>query len=458
MPAPMEIDLYDEVSLWSVRGIVQQLRSAPDAPITLRINSPGGDVQEGFALANALRSHKGHKVAVVEGVCASAATFPACACDELHMHTESLLMIHSPWGGTAGDASELESFADVLKKMSDLMVGMYQRKTGADEETVRGWISKETWMTPQEAKEAGFCDVIVSADEEPSARASLRRFAAKLKLPPIHKKRSPMPLKDALRAKLALHGLAEDDGNMDAAYRSYMAETEDGPAERKDMAKAMEEEQAARARAEEEKKKDGESDDKDDDKKASAEEEPKAAIKALQRKQAAQDEKLAMMSRELTDTKKELASAHAKIKGAAELTEEVAEQKSREWAEVQISLGRVRGDHKGKAEDTVKWLAAKFRKDKAEAEDVLSPEGTFQVSERVAMNRYSQGGSTIGAPHPRGEQSAAEEFDALTAAEIKALKAEGHKDDESLVPKAQQRVRKKHPAVWNRYQNRNRAQ
>ena len=66
---------------------------------------------------------------------------------------------------------------------------------------------------------------------------------------------------------------------------------------------------------------------------------------------------------------------------------------------------------------------------------MLSPEGTFQMSERVAMNRYSQGGSTIGAPHPRGEQSAAEGFDALTAAEIKALKAEGHKDDESLVPR-----------------------
>jgi ATP-dependent Clp protease protease subunit len=458
MPTPMEIDLYDEVSLWSVRGIVQQLRSAPDAPITLRINSPGGDVQEGFALANALRSHKGRKIAVIEGVCASAATFPACACDELHMHAESLLMIHSPWGGTAGDASELESFADVLKKMSDLMVGMYQRKTGADEETVRGWMSKETWMKPQEAKDAGFCDLIISADEPLSARAR-RRFAAlvaKLKLPPVHTKRSPMAMKDELRAKLALHGLAEDGGNMDEAYGRYMSETEDGPADRKDMAKAMEEEKSARAKAEDDKKKEG------DGEGAGHEEpdgdEPKAAIKALQRKQAAQDEKLAMMSRELTDTKKELASAHAKIKGAAELTEEVAEQKSREWAEVQISLGRVRGDHKGKAEDTVKWLAAKFRKDKAEAEDVLSPEGTFQMSERVAMNRYSQGGSTIGAPHPRGEQSAAEEFDALTAAEIKALKAEGHKDDESLVPKAQQRVRKKHPAVWNRYQNRNRAQ
>ena len=46
---------------------------------------------------------------------------------------------------------------------------------------------------------------------------------------------------DELLAKLAKHGLAEDDGNMEEAYSRYMSETEDGPAERKEMCKAMEE-------------------------------------------------------------------------------------------------------------------------------------------------------------------------------------------------------------------------
>lgn len=389
----MLIDLYDEISLWSVRGIVAQLRSAPDAPVTLRINSPGGDVQEGFALASALRTHRGRKVAVVEGVCASAATFPACACDELHMHPESLLMIHNPWGGTAGDADDMESYADVLRKMTDLMVGMYQRKTGADEKTVRDWLSRDTWMTPQEAKDAGFCDAIVSSEATPSARANLRRFAAKLKLPPAQRKRITA-MKDQLRNKLATHGLAEDDGNMMDAYLSYLAETEDGPEDRKAMAAAMEEEkQAAAAKAKaEDKHKEPDGD------------EGNAAMQAMSRRLSILEEKNEMLRGELSSTKNDLAEAKA-------LVAETTDAKATGWAETQIAMGRIRGEHKGDVEKTTAWLAAKYKKDKADAEDLLDKEGTFKPSERIAMARYTHAGAGIDQPIPR-----ADELQAVTSA------------------------------------------
>lgn len=252
--AALEICLYEEINQWSVRSIVERLQMAPGADVTLRINSPGGDVQEGFALSSALRTHQGRKVAVVEGVCASAATFPLCACDEVRMHPESMLMLHAPWGGASGNADDLENYASVLRQMESLMVSMYARRTGKDEATVREWMSRDTWWTPSEALAAGLCDSVIEDAPAPSARASAARFAALLRLPirasqPAKNTRNTT-MEEKLRDKLAKHGLAEDGGNMEEAYSAYMAETEDGPAERKEMARAMEEMKEASAKAE----------------------------------------------------------------------------------------------------------------------------------------------------------------------------------------------------------------
>lgn len=256
--AALEICLYEEINTWSVRSIVERLQAAPEAPVNLRINSPGGDVQEGFALTSALRTHRGHKTCVVEGVAASAATFPLTACDLVQMHPASMIMLHGPWGGAGGTADEIQNYAEVLRKMESLMIGMYQKRSGADEETVRSWMARDTWMTPQEALEAGLCDEILTDAPAPSARASAARFAALLRLP-IRAPKQPAKntrntkMNEELRDKLAKHGLAEDGGNMEEAYSAYMAETEDGPAERKEMARAMEEMKESKAKAEDDK-------------------------------------------------------------------------------------------------------------------------------------------------------------------------------------------------------------
>lgn len=252
----LAINLYGEINSWTVRDVVAQLQAAPGAEVTLKINSPGGDVTEGFALANVLRSHAGKKTAIVEGVCASAATFPLCACDIVQMHPESLLMIHSPWGITEGGSEEMESYAAVLDKMASLCVGLYQRKTGATEDQVRGWMKGETWMTPQEAKAAGFCDEILTTGAPPAARASAARYVAQLKITPKTKDKTMAKanatendgipdggaIPEHLRAKLAKHGMGEDPSHeeMMAAYDAYMEETDDGPDGRREMKRCME--------------------------------------------------------------------------------------------------------------------------------------------------------------------------------------------------------------------------
>lgn len=293
MAGSLQIALYGEINSWTVRDIVSQLQEAPGAEVTLKINSPGGDVTEGFALANVLRSHTGRKVAIVEGVCASAATFPLCACDVVQMHPESLLMVHSPWGITEGGAEEMESYAAVLDKMAALCVGLYQRKTGATEEQVRAWIKGETWFSPQEALAAGFCNEILTTGAPPAARASAARYVAMARK---HKDKIKMAkatendgipdggaIPENLRAKLAKHGMGEDPSHeeMMAAYDAYMEETDDGPDGpdgRREMKRCMERMKMAMEGDEPEAK----MDDMDDDEETSEDKSKKMSAKLRQ--------------------------------------------------------------------------------------------------------------------------------------------------------------------------------
>lgn len=182
---PQRIDIYDEISFWGVgaQRIVEQLKAAGTDDIEVHINSPGGDVFEGFAIANALRAYKGRKIAIIDGLCASAATFPAVACDEVVMCEASMFMVHDPWSLAVGSADDMEAQALVLRQLTDLMVGMYTRKTGKDEVQVRAWVSEETWFKPEEAKAAGFCDRIAEQTAKIDARV-VQRYAAQWRNPP----------------------------------------------------------------------------------------------------------------------------------------------------------------------------------------------------------------------------------------------------------------------------------
>jgi len=242
---PISIALYDDISGPVAKEVLTALMMNPGADVTLRINSPGGEVTSGYAIANALKSHAGRKIAVIEGLCASAATFPACACDEIHMYPESLFMVHGPWGEVSGGPEAMNTQGDLLGKMTDLCAAMYQRKSGAPETQVREWMARDTWMKPDEAMAAGFCDKILTDAAPPKARAAAQRYMARLR-PPTNKGAPNMAMKDGmfpenLAAKLAKYGLGDDMSPemLRAACLQYLAKTEEGPMEREEMMKAM---------------------------------------------------------------------------------------------------------------------------------------------------------------------------------------------------------------------------
>lgn len=133
--------------------------------INLHINSPGGEVYEGIAIANALRRHKAHVTAIVDGIAASAASFVAVAVDDLVMGRNTELMIHDAWGIVMGPEFDVRNAADRLGKVSNNIASMYADKAGGTPESWRESMLAETWYSAAEAVAAGLADRIEGDDE-----------------------------------------------------------------------------------------------------------------------------------------------------------------------------------------------------------------------------------------------------------------------------------------------------
>lgn len=129
-----------------------------DTPLTVYINSPGGDVFAGITLYNLLKRHKGSVTTHIDGLAASAASIVAMAGDKIVMPEAALMMIHRAWTVEAGNAAALRAMAEELERVDGQLAGIYGARTGKPAEEALALMEAETWMTGQEALEAGFCD------------------------------------------------------------------------------------------------------------------------------------------------------------------------------------------------------------------------------------------------------------------------------------------------------------
>ena len=124
--------------------------------LVVHINSPGGDVDEGFAIHDIL-STSGKKITtIIEGMCASIATIVALAGSKREMTENATFFIHNAWGGAMGDAEELQKYTNRVKEATDKIIDFYVLKTGAEREAISAMMSEETSMVAEEAKRLGF--------------------------------------------------------------------------------------------------------------------------------------------------------------------------------------------------------------------------------------------------------------------------------------------------------------
>lgn len=175
--SPAEILLYDEIGYWGVTAtnFAAALSKAGDGPLTLRINSPGGDVFDGYAIYNMLRARTAPVSVIIDGLAASAASFIAMAGATVTMGEPSMLMIHNSWGMCIGDRNDMLDMAATQEKIDGQIAAIYATKSGKSVAVLATMMDDETWLTSTEAMAQKFCDTVISsaanaADFVPVAR------------------------------------------------------------------------------------------------------------------------------------------------------------------------------------------------------------------------------------------------------------------------------------------------
>lgn len=152
--------------------------AAPGERVKIEINSPGGYVIPGLAMANSIKNSKAHVVAHVTGIAASMASVIMCACDEIQLEEGSFVMMHNPWEWAEGDADAMRHVAEKLDTMKAAIMAFYRGKFGdKTEEEISGIMDAETWMTGTDALRAGLKCVVIPTTVQAAACATRHHFA-----------------------------------------------------------------------------------------------------------------------------------------------------------------------------------------------------------------------------------------------------------------------------------------
>lgn len=130
------------------------------------INSPGGDVFEAKAILANLQRFDGEKVVYVDGIAASAATFIAMVGDRIVTSAVGTWMVHEASAMAYGRSADMRAMADVLDMQNKDLAATYAKQTGKSVEEMLTVMDAETWMSAQEALDAGFTDEVTKAAEE----------------------------------------------------------------------------------------------------------------------------------------------------------------------------------------------------------------------------------------------------------------------------------------------------
>lgn len=169
-PTNTEVWIYDEIGMWGVSAgdFARDLAQVDTDAITVRLNSPGGEVYDGIAILNALIGHPAHVTVKVDGLAASIASVIAMAGDKVVMGAHSEMMIHDASTVAFGNAADVREVADMLDRVSDNIAQVYAERAGGKASDWRGLMLAETWMSAPEAVTAGLADEVATTPKERS--------------------------------------------------------------------------------------------------------------------------------------------------------------------------------------------------------------------------------------------------------------------------------------------------
>ncbi len=152
---------------------------AGKGPVTIWLNSPGGDCVAASQIYSMLMDYKGDVTVKIDGIAASAASVIAMAGTKVLMAPTSLLMIHNPMTMAFGDYTEMQKAISMLDEVKESIINAYEIKTGMSRAKLAHLMDSETWMNANKAIELGFADDILADEKRSTADIAAFAFSGK---------------------------------------------------------------------------------------------------------------------------------------------------------------------------------------------------------------------------------------------------------------------------------------
>ncbi|MBC6439465.1 MAG: ATP-dependent Clp endopeptidase proteolytic subunit ClpP [Rhodospirillales bacterium] len=140
----------------------------PTKDIALYVNSPGGAVTAGLAMYDTMQYIRPNVQTLCIGQAASMGALLLCAGSRGHRFAlpQSRIMIHQPSGGARGQASDIEIHAREILFVRERLNQIFAQHTGQPLKVVEESMERDTFMTPDQAKEFGLIDEVVTSRAE----------------------------------------------------------------------------------------------------------------------------------------------------------------------------------------------------------------------------------------------------------------------------------------------------
>ena len=152
---------------------------AGSGPVTVWINSTGGDCIAASQIYTMLMDYKDDVTVKIDGIAASAASVIAMAGTEVLMAPTALMMIHNPATIAMGDHEDMQKAIEMLDEVKESIINAYEIKTSLTRAKLSHLMDAETWMNANKAVELGFADGILEDERAADIAVPAHAFSRK---------------------------------------------------------------------------------------------------------------------------------------------------------------------------------------------------------------------------------------------------------------------------------------
>ena len=154
----------DQIANLVVAQLLHLESADPDKDISLYINSPGGSVYAGFAIYDTMQFIKPDVVTICYGIAMSmgATLLVGGAAGKRYALPNSRILIHQASGGAQGQSADIQIQAREIATLQSKLEDIFAERTGQDVETVKRDMDRDKFFAPEEAKDYGLVDHVIS--------------------------------------------------------------------------------------------------------------------------------------------------------------------------------------------------------------------------------------------------------------------------------------------------------